>query len=481
MTLKIQHFAVPSQYQKCKFSSFVPPFGFCFHFQQSRRRMKPGPHCTTSFLSFLAAMLNRTQVLAGTSPLMPCSKHWKGVEWQKTWVTSLALNNSNLSGFINASLICNVSSIALYLTTINLDALWKLPDSLSMSGSLKELDISNNRLSGDLPEFSRISGLTMFLAQNNQLTGKIPPFDFDILEQFNVSNNDFSGPFPDVHGRFSESSVLGNPKLCGAPLPKNCRKSASKTQILMYSGYIALGLACLALIIRRLSSRKKKRSKRVNKSGLSSYSAESAMVSSSLVVLTSPTVNRLKFEDLLRAPAELLGRGKRRTLYKELQGDRIAHGNLKSSNIMLNNKMEPCISEYGLIPANEQDQDSSTFPNAFKGLQQTKSNASSSAFKADIYGFRVILLELLTGKLVQNDGVDLTTWVHSVLHEEWTVEVLDKSLILEGACEERMVNLLQVGIKCVNPSPEVRPSINQVATMINSIKEEEDRSNAHEA
>jgi len=40
------------------------------------------------------------------------------------------------------------------------------------------------------------------------------------------------------------------------------------------------------------------------------------MTSSSLVVLPSPVVNGLKFEDLLRAPAELLGRGKHGSLYK---------------------------------------------------------------------------------------------------------------------------------------------------------------------
>ena len=102
--------------------------------------------------------------------------------------------------------------------------------------------------------------------------------------------------------------------------------------------------------------------------------------------------------------------------------------------------------------------------------------SDSTTFKADIYGFGVILLELLTGKLVQHNGVDLTSWVHSVVREEWTAEVFDKSLYSECASEERMVNLLQVAIKCVNRSPEARPSMKQVATMINNIKEDEDKS-----
>lgn len=62
----------------------------------------------------------------------------------------------------------------------------------------------------------------MFRAQDNQLSGQIPKFDFSNLDQFNVSNNNFSGPIPDVRGRFSNSSFSGNPELCGKPLSKEC-------------------------------------------------------------------------------------------------------------------------------------------------------------------------------------------------------------------------------------------------------------------
>lgn len=152
-------------------------------------------------------------------------------------------------------------------------------------------------------------------------------------------------------------------------------------------------------------------------------------------------------------------------MHEDLQKVGIAHGNLKSSNILLNKNMEPCISEYGLMEINDKD-------DKLPGKVSAASSASST-FRADIYGFGVILLELLTGKLVQHNGVDLTSWVHSVVREEWTAEVFDKSLYSEGASEERMVNLLQVAIKCVNRSPEARPSMKQVAAMINTIKEDD--------
>ncbi|XWS40770.1 hypothetical protein CRYUN_Cryun17cG0024100 [Craigia yunnanensis] len=567
----------------------------------------------------------------------PCKHKWKGVICDNktgNFVIKLVFHNSSLSGFLNASALCNVQSLAASLKVLNLilnnigggiqadianckqltglllggnQFSGNLPESLAMLSNLKQLDISNNRFSGDLPGLSRISGLTMFLAQNNQLTGVIPEFDFSNLDQFNVSYNFFEGPIPDVKDKFPPSCYLGNPELCGEILQKKCPPSkkksngVSKNQILMFSGYIALGLAIVALILCRLKKKKGENvdvpspnkvasvddvvdkpsvtsiefKTDVSRSEFSVNSAESALLSSSLVVLTSPAVSELKFEDLLRAPAELLGRGKHSTLYRvifengmvlavkrikdwtisaddfkqrmqrldqakhpnvlpalafycskhekllvyeyqlngslftllhgnqkgqkfewasrlsvaariaealafmhqELHGDGIAHGNLKSSNIMLKKNMEPCISEYGLMVVDPQE--SSANVNGLQGTQQSK-NSASNAFNADIYGFGVILLELLTGKLVQNDGVDLTSWVHSVVREEWTVEVFDKSIISEGASEERMLNLLQVAIKCVDRSPEARPSINQVLAMINTLKEEEDKSLVHE-
>ncbi|KAI6671254.1 hypothetical protein NL676_006139 [Syzygium grande] len=106
------------------------------------------------------------------------------------------------------------------------------------------------------------------------------------------------------------------------------------------------------------------------------------------------------------------------TMHRELRDIDIAHGNLKSSNILLTKDMKPCISEYGLMVLyDNQDQTPSITP-VFK--PDEKSNPSASrAFGSDVYSFGVILLELLTGKMVHNNnGFDLPKWVVSVVQEE---------------------------------------------------------------
>ena len=162
-------------------------------------------------------------------------------------------------------------------------------------------------------------------------------------------------------------------------------------------------------------------------------------------------------------------------MHEELRESGIAHGNLKSSNILFEKNMDPCISEYGLMVIEHQTLSALSHSRSVRNRVLTAAHAYST-FKVDIYAFGVILLELLTGRVVQNQGIDLVKWVNSVVREEWTVEVFDKCLISQGANEERMMSLLQVALKCINPSPTDRPSMSEVAEMIITLKEEEERS-----
>lgn len=582
--------------------------------------------------------VTRAAQLGWTMGSDPCIDKWTGVTCEMNSVSKIFLENVGLNGVFDAVPLCSVKSLNLLslinntisgtvseeigrcqeLTHLNLSGnklSGRLPDSLSRLGNLKRLEIFDNNFSGELPDLARISGLLSFLAENNNLSGAIPNFDFPNFESFNVSNNHFSGPIPDVQGHFTAESFNGNPELCGKPLSTSCPPasplapppSATKPKasplngLSIYSGYIILVVGAVLFFAAKFSCRKKAKEEEkadvaekkvaraagnyksseitrdlsfgINRSEHSMSSFETSIATSTLVVLTRPLVKDLRFEDLLQAPAELLGRGKNGSVFKvtldkgvvlavkrikdweisqedlrrrmgkinqlrhsnvllaiafysskdekllvyEFQqngslfellhgpqdnlifdwGSRlrvaatvaetlaymhkvlyqyeIPHGNLKSTNILFDKDMNPCISEYGLLMAENQDESFLSQTKGFKRKGQS-GRQPNVTFKPDVYAFGVILLELLTGKLVQNNGSDLASWVQTVVREEWTVEVFDTALISEGVNEERMVNLLQIALKCINPSPSERPSMNQVAPMVTRLKEEELRS-----
>lgn len=311
----------------------------------------------------------------------PCSSQWNGITCsQKLFVKKVVLEGLGFAGVFDANSICAVHSLTvlsiqnnrihgeipteivgckqlthLYINDNEFSG--NLPTSLSGLNNLKRLFISNNNFTGELPDLHKISGLLSFVAQYNQFSGEIPKFDFTNLRQFNVSFNNFSGPVPDLSGRFGEDSFLGDSRLCGKPLPNACppspppRKNRSKKRerILMFFGYLLLGMVVVLFIAYKIVGWKKsaKKSVDVDQKGVneskakpssdsSSYkngsrrsdnsipsSNESGMASSSLVVLSNPVVKDLRFEDLLQAPAELMGRGRNGSLYKVMLEDTV--------------------------------------------------------------------------------------------------------------------------------------------------------------
>ncbi|GKV40597.1 hypothetical protein SLEP1_g48217 [Rubroshorea leprosula] len=99
--------------------------------------------------------------------------------------------------------------------------------------------------------------------------------------------------------------------------------------------------------------------------------------------------------------------------------------------------------------------------------------------------FGVLLLEVLTGRapsqypsltraqMEEEQTVDLPKWVRSVVKEEWTTEVFDQELLRYKNIEDELVAMLHVGLACVVLQPEKRPTMAEVAKMIEDIRVEQ--------
>ncbi|KAF4381236.1 hypothetical protein G4B88_015502 [Cannabis sativa] len=142
------------------------------------------------------------------------------------------------------------------------------------------------------------------------------------------------------------------------------------------------------------------------------------------------------------------------------------HGNLKLSNILLDDNDEAVISEFGhsrfLDPKGDGICSSKGYTAPEKGVSE----------KGDVYSFGVILLELLTGKPVERTGVDLPKLVNAMIREEWTGEVFDREIAKAEAAHWAFI-LLNIALKCVSELPENRPTMEEVLEKIEDVMNEE--------
>lgn len=154
-------------------------------------------------------------------------------------------------------------------------------------------------------------------------------------------------------------------------------------------------------------------------------------------------------------------------------GAKFIHGNIKSSNILLREGLDGCISDLGLSPLLTGYSDVKYRIAGYRAPEVIETRKATQ--KSDVYSFGVVLLEMLTGKSpVRYPGyeevVDLPRWVRSVVREEWTAEVFDVELIKYGNIEEELVQILQIAFCCVAKVPEGRPSMDEVVGMMERVR-----------
>ncbi|KAK6132203.1 hypothetical protein DH2020_034061 [Rehmannia glutinosa] len=151
-------------------------------------------------------------------------------------------------------------------------------------------------------------------------------------------------------------------------------------------------------------------------------------------------------------------------------GGRLVHGNIKSSNILLNSQHYGCVSDLGLtsmIVATK------FMPTARFYAPEVK-NTQNASQASDVYSFGILLLELLTRKSPVNvtggaEAVDLVKLVGSAKSKERTSKVFDADLLKLSSIREHMISMLQIGISCVAKSPKKRPKMSEVVKMLEDL------------
>ncbi|ERN13235.1 hypothetical protein AMTRI_Chr11g149930 [Amborella trichopoda] len=498
----------------------------------------------------------------------------------------------------------------------------EIPSEISRLSRLLRLDLSNNNLKGPIPK--SMAGLTRLMTlrlQNNLLSGLLPAdlSSLSQLKQLNLSNNEFYGELSrELQRKYGASSFLGNAGLCGeSPFPL-CSFTAAAPSPQVVPSNLSSGPGSMGGAAASQSGRGRSRG------GLSTGAVVAIVVGDTMILLLvmllfaacywgrysqergerqkeaaagkkdafddgspGPDMERSKLvfferrkqfelEDLLRASAEMLGKGSLGTVYKailedgsvvavkrlkdaspsarkefdqymdmigrlrhpnivrlrayyyakeekllvydhlpngslysllhgnrgggrtpldwttriglvlgaarglariheEYSASKIPHGNIKSSNVLLDKNGTACISDFGLSlllsPAH-----ATARLGGYRAPEQQHGDRNRLSQKADVYSFGVMLLEVLTGKAPAQhqaqEGVDLPKWVQSVVREEWTAEVFDVELLRYKNIEEELVAMLQAALACVAAQAEQRPEMREVVKMIEDLRVE---------
>ncbi|BAT91064.1 Inactive leucine-rich repeat receptor-like serine/threonine-protein [Vigna angularis] len=138
----------------------------------------------------------------------------------------LSFKGNSLSGQVpDLSALINLKSI--FLNDNNFSG--EFPSSVALLHRVKVIVLSQNHISGDIPaSLLNLRRLYILYLEDNAFTGSIPPFNQTSLRYLNVSNNRLSGEIPVTAAliRFNASSFSGNPGLCGENILQPCKNGS---------------------------------------------------------------------------------------------------------------------------------------------------------------------------------------------------------------------------------------------------------------
>ncbi|PKA61311.1 putative inactive receptor kinase [Apostasia shenzhenica] len=131
-------------------------------------------------------------------------------------VHTLSLRLNALSGSLPTDLARCTQLRNLYLQGNRFSG--EVPAFLPSLSCLVRLDLADNNFSGSIPPaLNNLTRIGTLYLQNNQITGEIPELDLPNLVQFNVSFNRLNGSIPVKLRGMPADSFVGMP-LCGGPL-----------------------------------------------------------------------------------------------------------------------------------------------------------------------------------------------------------------------------------------------------------------------
>ncbi|XP_057415172.1 probable LRR receptor-like serine/threonine-protein kinase IRK [Lotus japonicus] len=160
-----------------------------------------------------------------------------------------------------------------------------------------------------------------------------------------------------------------------------------------------------------------------------------------------------------------------------LHHSNIIHYNIKSTNVLIDSYGEPKVGDYGLarlLPMLDRYVLSSKIQSALGYMApEFACKTVKITEKCDVYGFGVLVLEIVTGKrpveYMEDDVVVLCDMVRGALEEGRVDECIDEKLQGKFPAEEA-IPVMKLGLICTSQVPSNRPEMGEVVNILELIR-----------